>query len=140
MADRGKREEDGSTKIRVSRERKELFRWNKKHFSWFLKGYHLVRNKKLIKNSGHKLKTFVKFTGKHLCKSLFFIKVAGLTLGSLLKKRLAHVFSCEFYKIFKNISFTEHLRATASEINGLVSVIWNTWVISGWMHPVNNIH
>ena len=28
----------------------------------------------------------------------------------------AQVFSCEFYKIFKNIFFTEHLRATASEI------------------------
>ena len=27
----------------------------KKHFSYFLKGYHLVINKNLIKNSGHKL-------------------------------------------------------------------------------------
>ena len=51
----GKREEDGNTKIWISRERKELFRWNKKHFLWFLKGYHLMRNKILIKNSGHKL-------------------------------------------------------------------------------------
>ena len=31
------------TKIWISRERKELFRWNKKHFSWFLKGYRLVK-------------------------------------------------------------------------------------------------
>ena len=37
----------------ISRERKELFRWNKKHFSEFLKGYH--KNKNLIKNGGHKL-------------------------------------------------------------------------------------
>ena len=29
------------TKIWISRERKELFRWNKKHFSEILKGYHL---------------------------------------------------------------------------------------------------
>ena len=29
---------------------KELFRWNKKHFSWFLKGYYYVKN-----NSRHKL-------------------------------------------------------------------------------------
>ena len=36
------------TKIWISREWKEPFRWNKKHFSRFLKGYHL-------KNSGHKL-------------------------------------------------------------------------------------
>ena len=30
------------TKIWISWEQKELFRWNQKHFSWFLKGYHLV--------------------------------------------------------------------------------------------------
>ena len=31
------------TKIWISRERKELSRWNKKHLSQFLKGYYLVR-------------------------------------------------------------------------------------------------
>ena len=47
-----------TTKNWISRERKELFRWNKKHFSQFLKGYHLVKkNKNLIKNSTHKLLT-----------------------------------------------------------------------------------
>ena len=46
-----KRGEDGNTKMWISRERKELFRWNKKHFSQFLKGYHLGRNKNFIKNS-----------------------------------------------------------------------------------------
>ena len=30
------------TKIWISQEQKELFRWNKKHFSQFLKGYHLL--------------------------------------------------------------------------------------------------
>ena len=30
---------------------------------------------------------------------------------------LAHVFSCEFCKIFKSTLFTEHLWATASEFN-----------------------
>ena len=30
------------------------------------------------------------------------------------KETLAQVFSCEFCKISKNTSFTEHLRATAS--------------------------
>ena len=29
-------------------------------------------------------------TGKHLCRSLFFDKVAGLRLAKLLKKRLHH--------------------------------------------------
>ena len=30
------------------------------------------------------------------------------------KETLAQVFSCEFFKIYKNIFFTEHLWATAS--------------------------
>ena len=55
MTDSEKREEDGNRKTWISWERKELFRWNKKHFSQFLKGYRLVENKNLIKNSGHKL-------------------------------------------------------------------------------------
>ena len=33
------------TKIWISRERKELFRWNKKKKSYFLKGYHLAKKK-----------------------------------------------------------------------------------------------
>ena len=36
------------------------------------------------------LRNFTKFTGKHLCQSLFFNKVAGVTLVTLLKKRLWH--------------------------------------------------
>ena len=36
------------------------------------------------------LKNFAKFTGKHLCQSLFFNKVTGLRPASLLKKRLWH--------------------------------------------------
>ena len=34
------------------------------------------------------LRHFAKFTGKHLCQSLFFNKVAGLRPATLLKKRL----------------------------------------------------
>ena len=33
------------------------------------------------------LKDFAQFTGKYLCRSLFFNKVAGLSLVTLLKKR-----------------------------------------------------
>ena len=58
------------------------------------------------------LKSFAKFTGKHLCHSLFFNKIAGLRSTALLKKS-AQVFSCEFCEIYKNTLFTEHLRATA---------------------------
>ena len=32
------------------------------------------------------------------------------------KGTAAQVYSCEFYKVFKNIFFTEHLRVTASKI------------------------
>ena len=83
------------------------------------------------------LKNFAKFTGKHLCQSLSFNKVAGLRSATLLKKRLwrrcfpvnfakflafnfikketlSQVFSCEFCKISKNTFFTEHLRTNAS--------------------------
>ena len=38
---------DRNANIRISQERKELFRWNKKHFSKFLKGYHLVKKIKI---------------------------------------------------------------------------------------------
>ena len=33
------------------------------------------------------LRNFAKFTGKHLCQSLFFNNVAGLRPATLLKKR-----------------------------------------------------
>ena len=44
------------------------------------------------------LRTFAKFTGKHLCQSLFFNKVAGLRP----EDTLAQVFSCEFCEISMN--------------------------------------
>ena len=53
------------------------------------------------------LRNFANFTGKHLCKSLFFNKVSGLRPATLLKKEtLAHVSSCEFCEIFRNTFFT----------------------------------
>ena len=61
------------------------------------------------------LGNFTKFTGKHLCQSLFFNKVAGLR--PIKKETLAQVFSCEFYEISKNNVFTEHLWKTASVKN-----------------------
>ena len=45
------------------------------------------------------LRNFIKFTGKHLRQSLFLNK----------KDTLAQLFSFEFYEIFKNTFFTEHL-------------------------------
>ena len=56
------------------------------------------------------LRKLAKFTGKHLCKSLFFNKVSGLRPLTLLKRRLWHkCFPMNFAKflrtpIFKNTS------------------------------------
>ena len=51
-------------------------------------------------------KNFVKFTGKHLCQSLFFNKVAGLSAVYWFKKKtLAQVFFCEFCENFQNNLF-----------------------------------
>ena len=61
------------------------------------------------------IRNFTKLTGKHLCQSLLFNKVAGLRPKAFIKKEtLAQVFSCQFCDISKNTFFTEHLWATAS--------------------------
>ena len=54
-------------------------------------------------------KNFAKFTGKLLCRSLFFNIVAGLVLQLYEKETPTQVFSCEFCKFFKNTFLTEHL-------------------------------
>ena len=48
-----------------------------------------------------------------IMQSLFFNKVAGLRLTTLLQKRLAQVFSSEFCEIFKDTFFQEHLWTAA---------------------------
>ena len=48
------------------------------------------------------LRSFAKFTGKYLCQSLFFNKVAGLgpeACNFIKKETLTQVLSCEFCKI-----------------------------------------
>ena len=50
------------------------------------------------------LKNFAKFSGKHLCQSLLFNKVAGLRL-QIKKETLAQVLSCKFWYIFKDTFF-----------------------------------
>ena len=55
------------------------------------------------------LKNFAKFTGKHLCQSLFSIKVAGLRIPTLLKKRLWYMrFPVNFAK-FLRTSFLKNI-------------------------------
>ena len=61
------------------------------------------------------LRNFTKFTGKHLCQSLFFNKVAGLVCNFIKKETLAQVFSCEFCEISKNTILNRTPLMAASE-------------------------
>ena len=57
-------------------------------------------------------KNFAKFTGKHICRILFFDKVTVLWPATFFKKQtLTQIFSNEFCKIFQNIFFIKHLRS-----------------------------
>ena len=56
------------------------------------------------------LRNFAKFTGKHLCQSLFFNKVAGLRRGILLKMRLWHWYlPVDFTKFLRTPFYIKHL-------------------------------
>ena len=89
--------------------------WNLKYTIFEVKRHHKPCFQSMLRTerSSHRrfsvkkgvLRNFTKFTGKHLCQSVFFNK----------RETLAQVFSCEFCEISKNIVFTEHLQATASE-------------------------
>ena len=78
-------------------------------------GYHLfdsqfmkaVARRCSVKKSG--LRNFAKFTGKHLCQSFFFNKVADLRPETLLKKRLWHrCFTLNFVKFLRTPFLTEY--------------------------------
>ena len=58
------------------------------------------------------LRNVAKFTGKHLCQSLLFNKVAGLRPATLLKTRDSGTddFSTNFVKFLRTPFPTEHLR------------------------------
>ena len=56
-------------------------------------------------------KKFANFTGKHLCQSSFFNKVADLSPATLLKKDSG---SCEFCGILRNTFFYRTPLVTAS--------------------------
>ena len=56
------------------------------------------------------LRKFAKFTGKHMCQSLFFDKVAGLRPATLLKKRLWHwCFPVNLTKFLRTPFYIENL-------------------------------
>ena len=71
------------------------------------------------------LRNFEKFTGKHLCQSLFFNKAAGLRPATLLKKRLWHrCFLVNFSKFLK----TPFSQNTSGRL--LLMRIWKTILFS----------
>ena len=53
-------------------------------------------------------RNLTKFTGKHLCQSLFFNKVAGLSCASSLKNRLSHRFCPVNFAKFLRIPFSKN--------------------------------
>ena len=60
------------------------------------------------------LRNFAKFTGKHLCQSIFFNKKAEVR-NFIKKETLAQVFSCEICEISKNTFSYRTPPAAASE-------------------------
>ena len=76
--------------------------------------YNMLRVEAVVQRCSVKigvLRNFVKFTGKHMCQSLLFNKVAGLRPATLLKKRLWHrCFPVNFVKFLRTPFYIEHLR------------------------------
>ena len=73
---------------------------------YFFRSSHRRRSAKKVV-----LRSFAKFIGKQLCQSLFFNKVAGLRLATVLKKRLWHrCFPLNFAKFLRTPFFIENLR------------------------------
>ena len=71
------------------------------------------------------LKNFARFTGKHLCWSFLFNKVAGLQTCNVFKRQTLAQFSCEFYETFM-LTF---LHNTFRRL--LLKRIWQEMVITG---------
>ena len=72
------------------------------------------------------LSNFAKFTGKHLCQSLFLNKVTARKPAALLKKRLLHrCFLANFAKFLWTPFLTENLRWLLHNWIILVFGLWN---------------
>ena len=69
------------------------------------------------------LRNFAKFTGKHLCQSPFFNKVAGQACRLIKKETLVQVFSCEFCEVSKNTFSYRTPPLTASAWRGSVKKV-----------------
>ena len=67
------------------------------------------------------LRNFAKFTGKHMCRSLFLNKVTGPRPGTLLKRRLWYrCFPVNFVKFLRAPFLTEHPRWLLLTLDNLI--------------------
>ena len=69
------------------------------------------------------LRNFAKFTGKHLCQSLFFsIKLQASVCNFIIKEVLAQVFSCEFCEISQSI-FSHRTAPVAASVFRILLIL-----------------
>ena len=75
------------------------------------------------------LRNFAKFTGKHLCQSLFLNKVVGLRPAALLKKRLWHkCFPANFAKYLRTPLLPKnHSRLLVERITVISNIFTKFW-------------
>ena len=83
------------TKIWILWQRKELFRWNKRHFSQFLKGHYFVKNTKQRAEAFNKtlVKLYIWFHCLLLSQVLKKYKNNSLFRNKLERKQQKHTFS-----------------------------------------------
>ena len=80
------------------------------------------------------LKNFTKFTGKHLCRSVFFNK------ETLLKKRLWHrYFPVDFVKFLRTPFFIEHLWWLVLDIPEITGIVIAFFVRQGILDKPGNV-
>ena len=75
-------------------------------------------------------KVFLKNFGKHLCWSLFLIKLKVFTSATLLERYSNTGISCEICEIFQNTYFEEYLRTTTSVVSFSWHLCWSLFIIS----------
>ena len=73
------------------------------------------------------VESFALFTEKYLCWSFFLIKLQAC---NLIKKRIQHVFSCEYCEIFKNSFLYRTSLVAASAYDNLTSNWFSKYLIS----------
>ena len=99
---------------------------NTGHEEW-LSGKHRTSPPNVFCKKGV-LENFTKFTGKHLCQSLFLIKLqaSGVFLG-------IQVFSYEYYEVFKSSFFVHTLVAVSVSPRSSVEITEKTRFFFGFL-------